>query len=188
MSVLIPTKDVMKPQHLFVPYRAPDGSDALQIVHTGTIALDASSTAPRNDAVVAFVPYGDSGHGGIPTAGAIQDFNGVRATPVVTASLAGLRVIGQDGVIAFIDSSAPQLRTQPNLMGSGGPPLCLLLELRIGIAKASIFRIAYQVTITVERDPSNEHSPDILRNIPNLIPVGSPGGSMVDATHADPVL
>ncbi|WP_371502486.1 hypothetical protein OG871_35630 [Kitasatospora sp. NBC_00374] len=189
MPILVPTKDVTKPQHLFIPYLTADGVGALQIVHTGTIALDAGSDGgtSRNETVASFVPYGDSGPGNPPTAGMVQDFSNVRAAGVVTASLGGLRVSPNDGATAFIDASVLRLGTQPNLMGAGGAPLCLMIGIRVGVRLANISRIAYQVTVRIESDPENEHSIDTVRNIPNLIPAGSPGGSMVNTGHSDPV-
>ncbi|MFG3056677.1 hypothetical protein ACGFZP_37790 [Kitasatospora sp. NPDC048239] len=188
MAILISTKDVVKPQHLFIPYRTADGTGALQIVHTGTLALDGGGGPLGDNVVVAFVPYGASGSVSPPTTGKVQDFSSVLTASTVTATLAGFRVTGDDNVTAFIDSSELHLRTQPGMTGISGPPLCLIMEVRIGALRTKISRIAYQATVKVEPDPGNEHSASLLQNIPNLIPAGSADGSMVDATHRDPIL
>lgn len=188
MAILVPTKDVIRPQHLFLPYRTADGTGALQIVHTGTLALDASGGPIGDATALAFVPYGPSGSVNPPTTGKVQDYNGVLAAATVTASLAGFRVTGDADVTAFIDSSALHLHTQPGMTGISGLPICLVMELRLGISGSRITRIGYQVTVRVEPDPGDKQSAEMFENIPKLVPAGNPGGSLVDATHRDPVL
>ncbi|MFJ1709333.1 hypothetical protein [Kitasatospora sp. NPDC088346] len=187
MVIPVPTSDITNPRHLFVPYRTADGGSGLQIVHTGTMALDAGSDggAGGDDLVTSFVPYGNSGSGGLPTAGSVQDFNGLRAAAVVTGSLAGIRVASADAR-AFIEVSTAVFGIQPNLTGTAGEPLCLFIGLRVSTRHAHIGRLSYQATVTVAAEPGDENGADILQHIPDLIPAGDPHGSMVGTTHIVP--
>ncbi|MFI9206257.1 hypothetical protein [Streptomyces sp. NPDC053048] len=189
MPILVPTKDVAEPQHMFITYKNADEANALMIIHTGTISFvwgsDDGEIHPEQ--LVSYVPYGRAPGAPQPELpiGKIQDFSNINTSQVVTASLGAFRVgpesSDEDSLVAvdfsvleFATQNQPQFAAQNN----GNAPWCLILKAKVAAKRGHLYRVPYQVTIQVE----GEHG---VASIPTLTP--APAGSMLDPGLLTPV-